>query len=116
MNDISRTNDPSTDAVPVAASSVGGSRRLSDSERATALDALGAHLSEGRIDVAEFDPLRAEGEDYASALRDAGVPVETYLAEGQMHIFFQMYNVLPGYEDGMSRAADWINRSLSDTP
>lgn len=66
--------------------------------------------------VAEFDPLRAEGEDYASALRDAGVPVETYLAEGQMHIFFQMYNVLPGYEDGMSRAADWINRSLSDTP
>lgn len=55
MNDISRTNDPSTDAVPVAASSVGGSRRLSDSERATALDALGTHLSEGRIDVAEFD-------------------------------------------------------------
>ncbi|PMC62460.1 hypothetical protein CJ204_05540 [Corynebacterium xerosis] len=55
MNHISRTNDPSTDAVPVAASSVGGSRRLSDSERATALDALGTHLSEGRIDVAEFD-------------------------------------------------------------
>lgn len=56
MNEISRTNDSSAAAEPIAASSAAGeTRRLSDSERATALDALGAHLTEGRIDVAEFD-------------------------------------------------------------
>ncbi|WP_106849610.1 alpha/beta hydrolase [Blastococcus sp. Marseille-P5729] len=62
--------------------------------------------------LAEYDPLIAEGRDYADALAAAGVPVETSVAEGQMHIFFQMYKMLPGYEVGMSRVSDWLNSQL----
>ena len=48
----------------------------------------------------------------ADALKAAGVEVESHLALGQMHVFFQMYNVLPGYADGIERVSDWINRHI----
>ena len=50
--------------------------------------------------VAEHDVLREEGEQYASALRNAGVPVELECFDGQMHGFFTMTNILPGSAAG----------------
>jgi acetyl esterase len=64
--------------------------------------------------LAEHDPLFDEGLDYARALEAAGVPVECETAEGQMHIFFQMANLLPGYAEGLEKVAARI-RTVADT-
>jgi acetyl esterase len=62
--------------------------------------------------LAEHDVLRDEQEEYARALRDAGVPVEVRCFEGQMHGFFQFINVLPGAADGVAYVARHINDKL----
>jgi acetyl esterase len=62
--------------------------------------------------LAEHDVLRDEGEAYARALREAGVPVEVRCFAGQMHCFFQLINVLPGAADGVAYIARQINDKL----
>lgn len=59
--------------------------------------------------VAEYDPLHDEGVAYAKALEAAGVPVTLRAAEGQMHAFFQMANILPGSDEGMRLVAGHVN-------
>jgi acetyl esterase len=49
--------------------------------------------------TAEHDVLRDEGEAYAEALRNAGVPVDFRRHDGQMHGFFTLL-ALPGSERG----------------
>jgi acetyl esterase len=61
--------------------------------------------------LAEHDPLRDEGEAFARRLREAGVDVRERLFAGQMHIFFQMVNVLPASKD----AIDWFVEQLDST-
>src|SRR5919202_1281137 len=63
--------------------------------------------------LAEHDVLRQEGEEYAEALRAAGVAVQSRRFEGQMHGFFTMVNVLPGSEAGISYVTEAIDRQLT---
>lgn len=63
--------------------------------------------------VAEFDPLHDEGVAYAEALREAGVPVELQEAAGQMHAFFQMAGILPGFDEGLRVVAEHINQFVA---
>ena len=52
--------------------------------------------------TAEHDVLRDEGEAYAEALREAGVPVDFRRHDGQIHGFFTLL-VLPGSERGFQQ-------------
>lgn len=69
-----------------------------------------AGLPPALVYVAEYDPLHDEGVAYANALRAAGVPVVLEEAAGQMHGFFQMANILPGYDEGMRLVAEHITK------
>ncbi|PXW25904.1 UNVERIFIED_CONTAM: acetyl esterase [Williamsia faeni] len=64
--------------------------------------------------VAEFDPLHDEGVAYAEALKAAGVPVALEEASGQMHAYFQMANIFPGYTAGADLISEHIRKFLAD--
>jgi acetyl esterase len=66
------------------------------------------------IYLAEYDPLHDDGAAYAEALGTAGVPVDLVVAEGEMHGFFQMADILPGYDTGIALVADHIARFLKE--
>jgi acetyl esterase len=55
----------------------------------------------GLVITAEFDPLRDEGEAYASRLNGLGVPITSVRFGGQIHAFFSM----PGIDDGAAAVA-----------
>lgn len=64
--------------------------------------------------LAECDPLHDEGAAYAEALKAAGVPVEVSTADGQMHAFFQMANILPGFDVGVAHVTERINATIDE--
>nr|WP_271209061.1 alpha/beta hydrolase [Rhodococcus wratislaviensis]GLK33513.1 hypothetical protein GCM10017611_03550 [Rhodococcus wratislaviensis] len=72
-----------------------------------------AGLPPALVYVAEYDPLHDEGVAYAKALESAGVPVTLDEAEGQMHAFFQMINILPGAEQGLLLVAEHLNSHIA---
>jgi acetyl esterase len=61
---------------------------------------------------AEHDVLRDEGQAYAGRLRDAGVPVQERVFEGQMHAFFSLVGVLPGSYAGIDYVAEALASAL----
>ena len=66
--------------------------------------------------TAEHDPLRDEGELYATQLVKAGVPVRHQRFAGQMHGFFTMLDVLPGARDGLDFVVAAIDDHLAGKP
>lgn len=57
------------------------------------------------ITVAEFDPLRDEGQKYGASLIDKGVKTEIIVAEGMIHGFFDMGRWSP-------KAQDYIQQTI----
>ena len=72
-----------------------------------------AGLPPAAILTAEHDPLRDEGELYATLLMRAGVPVRHRRFAGQMHGFFTMTGLLPGARDGLDFVAAAVEEHLA---
>jgi acetyl esterase len=62
--------------------------------------------------TAEYDPLRDEGEAYASRLHDAGVPVTTYRYDGMIHGFFGLSAAFDASRDAMQRVGTEVRRAF----
>ena len=67
------------------------------------------------------DPLGFKDQKkYPDRLREArrktGEEEAMLVAEGEMHGFFQMPNILAGYETAVARVADHITRILKENP
>ncbi|WP_427919226.1 alpha/beta hydrolase [Streptomyces sp. cg40] len=89
LPDRSRRTEP--EASPITAKSFGG-------------------LPPAVIVTAEHDVLRDEGEDFARALRAAGVAVTHRRFDGQMHAFLMMVGLLPGSAAGV----EFLGRAIRD--
>ena len=58
-------------------------------------------LPPGIVIAPEYDPLRDEGEAYGRRLQEAGVDFEVWRAEGMIHDFLGMTNILPEAKDAI---------------
>lgn len=58
--------------------------------------------------IPEYDVLRDEGEAYAVALGDAGVPVQLNIFDGQMHGFIQFPGILPAADEALGLIAERV--------
>ena len=70
-----------------------------------------ASLPPAIVHVAEFDPLRDEGELYAKALAAAGVRAEVVVHAGLIHHFYGLGGVIPATRPAFDRVCDGLRRS-----
>ena len=65
------------------------------------------------IITAEFDPLRDDGERYATNLRSAGVAVELRRVEGQIHSFMGLIATVPEARECWTLVAERLRAALA---
>ncbi|MGB5951989.1 MAG: alpha/beta hydrolase [Ornithinimicrobium sp.] len=75
-----------------------------------------SHVPRTLVAVAECDPLHGDGELYAEALEQAGVPVDYACYEGMIHGFFQMTGAISASRRLHADLADWIRAAVADLP
>jgi acetyl esterase len=71
-----------------------------------------AGLPPAFVVTAAFDPLRDEGESYAAALREAGVPVLLRRFDGLIHGFANMTGISPACRDALVEIAGTLRGLL----
>ncbi len=69
-------------------------------------------LPPAMVITAEVDPLRSEGEAYASRLQQAGVPVIYKHYDGVMHEFFSMPAVIDKAQQAVNDAAEALKQAF----
>jgi acetyl esterase/lipase len=70
-----------------------------------------AGLPPALVHVAEFDPLRDEGEAYAAALTAAGVRAELTVHAGLIHHFYGLGGVVPAAQAAFDGVCDGLRRT-----
>lgn len=69
-------------------------------------------LPKTHIATAEFDPLRAEGEEYAQRLKEAGISVTYHCYEGMIHAFAHMNDTVPAVEAALQELGGILKEAL----
>jgi acetyl esterase len=96
-----------------------GAAYLSDEAEAHLVDcspALASSLADlppALVITAEFDPLRDDGEQYAAALKAAGVPVTLTRYDGAIHGFWNFFGVLKLGRTAMDECVSWLRARFS---
>jgi acetyl esterase len=72
-----------------------------------------ARLPPALVVTAGFDPLRDEGEAYASALRAAGVAVEYRCYDAMVHGFLNVAGFIDGARESLADAASMLRRAFA---
>jgi acetyl esterase len=72
-----------------------------------------AGLPPALVVIAEFDPLRDEGEAYATRLAAEGVQVSVHRYDGMFHSFVTFHGALPQARDAVARIGDALRAALT---
>lgn len=73
-----------------------------------------AGVAPATVILAQIDPLRSDGETYASKLKDAGVKVDLKTYDGVTHEFFGMGKVVPQAKEALDLAVSDLTAAFNN--